>query len=164
MKFRNDQDRLLFASLFIDRKYDEGSALYCLGLTDKTYRGKVYPSLYRCYINMADITEYNFANTYFESYQHWEQLCQEEWFKPYIYRWRKELELKIKAEALKEIIAQSVSEDPKKRLDASKYIYEKVFVSSSSKGRPSKAQIKEEAVRKAQEEKLINEDWSRLVN
>lgn len=164
MTFRNEQGRLLNAGLFIDKQYDESTALYALTLVDKQYKGKTYPALYRLYIEMSDITEYNFANTYFESFQHWESLCSEEWFKPYITRWRKELELKIKAEALKEIIAQAASDDPKKRLEASKYIYEKVFVSSSGKGRPTKAQIKEEAVRKAQEEKLINEDWNRLVN
>lgn len=163
MNFRNEQGRLLISNLFIDRKYEEDAALYTLNLTDKVYKGKTYPSLYKLYIQMEDITEYNFANTYFESYQHWELLCNEEWFKPIISRWRKELELKIKAEALKEIIAQSTSDDPRKRLEASKYIYEKVFVSSNGKGRPTKAQVKEEAVRKAMEEKLITEDWNRLV-
>lgn len=163
LKFRNDQDRLMTASLFWDKQYNKEHAIYVLGNKDKEVDGKVLPSLYRLYITMSDITEYNFANEYFESYQHWQAICEEEWFKPLITRWRKELELKIKAEALKEIIAQSAAEDPKKRLEASKYIYEKVFV-EGNRGRPSKKQIKEEAVRRAQEEQLITEDWNRLIN
>lgn len=163
MKFRSDNDRLITAGLFYDKQYNKDYAIYVLSDKDREVDGVVYLSLYRLYIEMSDITEYNFANRYFESYQHWLAITSEDWFKPYIQRWRQELELKIKAEALKEIIAQSASDDPRKRLEASKYIFEKVF-NDATKGRPTKKQIKEEAVRKAQEESIITEDWKRLVN
>ena len=161
--YRNEQGRLYLRGLFLDLKYED-YAIYTLSDIDKEYKGKVYPSLYLLFMKEADITEYNFSKKYFESYQHWQALCNEEWFKPYIHRWRKELELMIKAEALKEILAQASSEDPKKRLEAAKYIYEKVVSPDLKKGRPSKEVVKEEAIRKAKEEKLISEDWNRLVN
>lgn len=163
--FRNEVGRLLGpSSLFLEPKYG-AVAIYTLSLVDKTYHNKVYPSLYRLYIQESDVTEYNFANKYFESFQHWQEICEDGGFKPYILKWRRELELKIKAEALKEIIAQAASDDPRKRLEASKYIYEKVFVGSApARGRPSKQQVKDEAQRLAQEQNLVKEDWNRLVN
>lgn len=163
MSFRTEHNNILkFSSLFLEPKYEDG-AIYTLKDIDLTHKGKFYPSLYKLYIKMSDVTEYDFANLYFESYQHWAELCEMDFFKPYIHRWRKELELKVKSGALKEIIEQSVSEDPKKRLEAAKYLYEKVYVGDKhSKGRPSKKEIKAEAQRQAQELKIINEHWERL--
>lgn len=156
--FRNLDGTLSINRIFIEFKYIPEQALYSLDLKDKVIKGKTFPSLYRLYIEMSDVSEYTFANTYFESYQHWQAICEQEYFKPHIARWRKELELKIKSAALKEIIEQSQAEDPKKRLEASKYLYEKVFIDrdGSTRGRPSKKEIKEEALKQAQEQKLID--------
>lgn len=158
MTFRTPQtDKLKLSSLFFEPKYTE-DAMYSLNDKDREYKGKVYPSLYKLYIDLADITEYNFANTYLESYQHWMLLCEEEWFKPIVARWRKEIELKVKSTALLEIVAQATSEDPRKRLEAAKYLYEKVGnPNSSARGRPSKEEIRKEAKRQAIEQKIIDE-------
>lgn len=157
------QDKLKLSTLFLEPKYIVGEAIYTLKERDKEFQGKIYPSLYRLYVEMADVTEYNFANKYLESYQHWDALCQEEFFKPYIARWRKELELKVKSTALLEIIAQSVSDDPRKRLEAAKYLYEKVYAGSEKgAGRPSKRDIKAQAEKVAKEQKIITEHWERL--
>ena len=164
MTFRTTKDQLKTSSLFYETKYDSVESLYSLSDKDKVVNGRTIPSLYKLYTNMADVTEYTFANTYMESYQHWDLLCGEEFFKPYIQRWRKELELKLKSEALVEIIRQTKDEDPRKRMEASKYLYEKVFVGDKqTKGRPSKAQIKEEAHRQAKEAHLIDSHWKDLV-
>lgn len=165
MNFRTPESNWLrLSSLFLESKYDE-TAPYTLSDADKTYKGKVYPSLYKLYIQMADITEYNFANTYLESYQHWDALCGEEFFKPVVARWRKELELKVKSGALLEIIAQSASDDPRKRLEAAKYLYEKVGIAGnkSTRGRPSKDEVTKEAKKMATEQKIIDKHWEELV-
>ena len=162
MSFRSSNDRLKLSSLFLEPKYQE-DALYTLSDKDKEYKGKTYPSLYKLYVNMADVTEYNFANTYFESYQHWDELCSQDWFKPYVNRWRKELELKIKSQALVEIIKQASSEDPRKALEASKYLYEKVYAGDkNSRGRPSKAEVRKAAQQQALEQRIVDEHWSVL--
>ena len=165
MSFRTpDSDRLKLSSLFLEPKYNVETALYTLNDRDKEYKEQTFPSLYKLYITMADVTEYNFANKYLESFQHWDALCSEEFFKPHIQRWRKELELKVKSEALLEIIAQSQAEDPRKRLEASKYLYEKVYISNSNgRGRPSKAEVRKEAERQAREQKIITQDYERLL-
>jgi len=164
MSFRTSNDRLKITNLFIDTRYDEG-AIYCLADKDKEVKGKHYPSLYRLYIEMSDITEYNFANKYLESYQHWLTLCEEEWFKPIVTRWRKEIELKVKSQALLEIVAQATSEDPRKRLEAAKYLYEKVgSQNSNGRGRPSKAEIKAETEKLAREAKILDEHSRLLAN
>ncbi len=159
--FRNNQGTLILSGLFIESGRPE-FAIYSVGHQDKTLNGKTYPSLYQLYIQMSDVTEYVFATTYFETYQHWAQLCETEFFKDHIKEWRKELELKVKSEALIEIIEQSQSVDPRKRLEAAKYLYEKVYIKDSRRGRPSKDEIKKEAMKQAKEKKLIDEHWTIL--
>lgn len=162
-KYRSESGQLLIATLFLERKYRTEYAIYSLSDVDKEYNGRIYPSLYQLYMEMSDVTEYEFANRYFESYQHWDAICQEAWFQPYISRWRKELELKIKSKALLEIIEQAKSTDPKKRFEANKYLYEKVYIGDgSTRGRPSKKQVKEEAAKQAKEQKIIDEHFALL--
>lgn len=164
-KFRTPEaNSLRLSSLFLEPKMNEAS-LYTINDIDREYNGKTYPSLYKLYIKMADITEYNFANTYLESYQHWDQLCQQDFFKPHLARWRKELELKVKSGALLEIIAQSTSTDPKKRMEAAKYLYEKVGVGdrTTNRGRPSKVEVQKEAKKQALETRIIDEHWEQMI-
>lgn len=161
--FRNDQDKLIYTGLFVE-EYASPYNMYTLSDKDKTIRGGTYPSLYRLYIEEADVTEYNFASKYFESYQHWDTLTKMPFFVPFIERWRKELELKIKSQALADIMKQAKSEDFKKAFEASKFIYEKVYVGEkNTKGRPSKKQIKEEAEKQAKESKVVLNDFERLM-
>lgn len=156
--FRNATGQLILQSLFIEYKYSREYALYTLDTQDKVSGGVTYPSLYKLYMAMSDVTEYHFANKFFESYQHWDMLCKEDFFKKHIFQWRKELELKIKSEALKEIIDQASSENPNKRMEAAKYLYEKVFVGDkTTKGRPSKAEIKRQAQQQLEEANLLEE-------
>lgn len=161
-QFRTAQGNLKLLSLFYEDIYKPDDAIYTIRDQDKEAKGYLFPSLYKLYMAEADITEYNFANKYFESYQHWRVICESDWFKPYLQRWREELELKVKSEALKEIIAQANSSDPRKRLEASKYLFEKVYVDRGA-GRPSKKKIKEEAMIQARQDKIITEDFERIV-
>lgn len=163
-KFRSKEKGILkTTSLFTDF-FSQQEPLYTLRDKEHKHNGQVYPSLYKLYMEMSDITEYDFANTYFESYQHWKLVCDHPEIKPYIDRWRAELELKVKSMALKEIIAQANAEDPKKRLEASKYLYEKVYVTKETKGRPSKQQIKEEAMKQAMLSNTILDDHERILS
>src|SRR3990167_1337022 len=92
--FKNASGARLTQALFYEETgADKSSVIYTL--KDQDHEG--FPSLYRLYIEMEDILEYEFANKYLDNWSHWEWLTQAGWFKPYVLRWRKELELKIRS-------------------------------------------------------------------
>src|SRR5574337_902614 len=65
----------LTQSLFLEIGYTEQS-IYTLKEEDYMYEGKLYPSLKRLYLEMEDLTEYEFANTYLLGWKHWKRLCE----------------------------------------------------------------------------------------
>lgn len=127
-------------------------------LKDYDYRGK--PSLYRLYMEESDPTEYRFANKYLADWQHWKRLCECEWFKETVARWREELDLKLQAEALSRIIEES-KQTGREGHSASKYLLEKGWL-KDTKGRPSKAQVSDAAHKIASENTRLKEDAARL--
>ena len=126
---------------------------------------KVYPSLYRLYMEMEDLTEYEFANKYLDGWEHWEMLNACEWFKPYVERWRKELTLKVQARALKALRAEAQSSS-KNSFVANKFLVDRGWVDKSEKshgrGRPSKDEVKKAADAIALHDKRLEEDMQRL--
>jgi hypothetical protein len=55
--------RPLTQALFLEVNYNPESAVYTRKDYDHEYKGKVYPSLKRLYLQMEDVVEYEFANT-----------------------------------------------------------------------------------------------------
>lgn len=116
-------------------------------------------------MEMGDATEYNFANKYVDGWAHWEILCNCSWFKPYITRWRRELELKIRSSALLQI--EQISKDPshKASFSANRFLLSGEWKDSPSRkgaGRPSKEEIRGYARTLAEEEKSLLEDYERI--
>ena len=138
---------------------DKASVVYTL--KDHPHNG--YPSLYLCYMQSNDLTEYEFAKEHLLNWDHWERLCNCNWFQPYLERWRKELELKIRAQALNSIIAESKS-DSKSAYQAAKFLVERGWAPKNEKGRPSKEDVKLEANRIAEIQNTISEDLERILN
>jgi hypothetical protein len=141
---------------------DKSSVVYTL--KDDPHEG--FPSLYRLYMETKDPTEWKFANAHLGGWRHWELLCESEWFKPYVERWRKELELAIKSEALARIMATGRSSS-KEAFTANRFIVEKGWEPKepqNKRGRPSK-----EEIRRAAEDHFVNarnldEDFDRLFS
>lgn len=120
-----------------------------------------FPSLYRLYMETADPTEYEFAVRYLHDWKHWLALTAAEWFKPYVTRWREELELKIKSAVLRRVIDDSLSPG-RDGQSAAKFILEKGWSEKNTKGRPSKEEIRDAADRLAQDSTRIDTDMERL--
>jgi len=155
----------LLASLFLETaKQDRGSAPYTLKDYDYEWKGQVYPSLYVRYMGMQDPIEFNFANEYLADFQHWELLCETKWFQPYAKRWRKELELQLKANSLARVLAESKA-PTREGISAAKYVLEKGWEPKdrNTKGRPTKQDIKDEAYKIATDNKLVNEHFEKFV-
>jgi hypothetical protein len=134
-------------------------------LKDHDHEG--FPSLYRLYMEYNDPTEWTFANGCLENWQHWEKLLNCNWFKPYAERWRKELELRMKSEALARILSESKTTS-KESFAASKYLLEKGWEPKESfknqRGRPSKDEVKKAAQEIAQMDKRLEDDLNRITN
>jgi hypothetical protein len=161
--FKNSTGNFYLKALFYEETLeDKTTVVYTL--KDEDHKG--YPSLYKLYLAERDPTEYRFANKYLGGWKHWQMLCEATWFAPYLARWRQELELSIKSEALARLLEEGENTLSKKYVDVNRYLLEKGWIEKDrvTKGRPSKQQIKDEAVRLAQEKSQVDEDFDRLIN
>ena len=128
----------LLQSLFIET-HRGGTAPPRYTLKDRDHRG--LPSLYRLYMAMEDLTEWEFSQKYLDSWHHWQMLSECTWFKPVVARWRQEMELKVKSKALQRL-QEMADLEGKERLQANKALleYEKYLSKPLSRrvGRPKK--------------------------
>ncbi len=164
-KFRTPQGNLVMSSLFVEYQGDQEHAIYCLKPYDFTdHKGKFFPSLYLKYLEMEDVTEYDFANAYLEGIEHWDRLCQTAFFKPHVTKWRKHLELKLRAKALARVKQVAENEDSKEHLQANKYLLDKGYVpKKQASSKLTKAQIKEAADKEVLDGDRIEEDFERIL-
>lgn len=153
--------RLLRGLFFETTMADKTGVVYTL--KDRDHEG--YPSLYRLYMEQDDPTEYTFATTHLDSWDHWTTLCECTWFKPYLSRWRKELEVRAKAKALLAIKALADNPDSKEHYQASKYLLNAGWKDKpgNGRGRPSKDDIKSEAKRQADDLRSLDDDFQRIT-
>jgi hypothetical protein len=132
-------------------------AIFTLQDEDRVIDGHTYISLYKLYMECEDLTEYDFASKYMESWKQWDRITKTNWFEPYISRWRTELELKIKARALKSIV-ETASKEGKSSFEAQKYLLAKGYIDKTTepnrRGRPSKLEVE----RKLKEEAFLDAD------
>jgi len=153
-------------SLFWELSPDKTYCKYSLKKYDYTPQGSdiTYPSLYRLYMEMEDLLEFEFANRYFDSYEHWELISKLSYMKEDVAQWRKEVELKVRARALRELRDLSITtEDSKVKVDLNKYLLNRGWIDkTNTKGRPSKEEIKKELERVTAVEKELQEDFERI--
>ena len=158
--FTNEMNGWLLQALFFETtKSDRPHCKYTL----KDYDSNGYQSLYRLYMEANDPTEYTFANQHMGGWEHWTRLCECTWFQPYVTRWRHELELRIRANALKNILSLANAEG-KDKLAANKLLLGSWGdkTEARGRGRPSKAEIKKEAHRLAEIEQNLTSDFERI--
>ena len=159
-KLRDSRGRPLTQSLFLEVGYNTEFAVYTLKDDDHEYEGKVYPSLKKLYLAHEDPTEYDFACTYLLGWQHWQRIVRNRVFSKTIEEWREELELKVRSQAVREILIQSASD---KGFQAAKWIADKGWDKRTA-GRPSNADIERETKVQAKINEEYNADVVRLIN
>lgn len=152
---------LVTKGLFLENyTSDRENVMYSLSRQDK----EGAPSLYKLYLSMEDLTEYEFALTYFESWEHWQSIAQAAWMEPYITKWRTELQIKLKSMAVKEMIKEATL-GGKNAFQALKWIIDKGWIerpAGPGRGRPSKEEIRKAAVEAAFSDTQIQDDLKRL--
>lgn len=140
--FKIDKTRLLdktgkplTQSLFLEARYEKEFAVYSLKDDDWTLDGVVYPSLKKLFIELEDVTEYEFANRYLLGWQHWKRLNNNNLLAHHFEEWREELELKVRAQAVRDIISLSAGESG--GFQAAKWLADRGWEKRGA-GRPSK--------------------------
>jgi hypothetical protein len=157
-KFRNSNNRQYLKGLFYEEvNEDKSTVIYTL--KDEDHKG--FPSLYRLYMETGDPTEYEFAVTHLDGWSHWEALTACTWFKPYVERWRRELAIKLKSQALAKV--REMAKEGKDVFAANKFLLDKGWEEKPGKGRPNKEQIKKAADEIAQHEKRVSQDFERIL-
>ena len=156
------QTKALFFETTLPEYRIEMEPEWTLKERDHLVDGKTYRSMKRIYLEMEDVTEYEFAMATLGSFTHWETLCKSPWFKEHIDQWRKELNLKLKAKAMKSII-QSATTSENLSFQAMKYLADNQYLDKASKrGRPSKEDIKAELKKEAEASRVFRDDAERI--
>ena len=160
-KFKNANGLYYTKALFLEQAHtNQDRDLILYTLHDEDYKG--YPSFYRLYMEVSDPTEYQFATQYLDGWGHWEDLCLCPWFKTYIERWRRELEVRIRSQALSRISSAASSSDNKSRIPANKYLLSGEWLPKGRAGRPTKEMVQKETKRLAEVSRQIDEDLLRV--
>lgn len=174
-KFRNSNGRRYLQGLFYETTLsDKGTVVYTLKeqdheveVVDQTTgvrERRTYPSLYRLYMEEADITEYTFATKHLDGWSHWQELCSARWFEPFLTAWRDELSRKLEAlyNARMEAIAADLAN--KGALAANKSLLEGLRKPADAKkrGRPGKGSGGDAETHQRALELQIGEDAKRL--
>jgi hypothetical protein len=125
-------------SLFLELGYAE-EALFTLKDFDHEWNGKIYPSLKRLYLEMADPTEYAFATEYLLNWRHWQRICENKVLGRHIDEWRDELEVKLRSKAILDAIHAAKDGN----FQAAKWVADRGW-STKGRGRPSKEEVERE--------------------
>lgn len=162
-KFRAGNGQRLLRGLFRETQVPgtDSAPVYTL----RDYDNNGLQSLYRLYMELEDVTEWDFAQEYLDGWDHWETLCNCTWFKDHVARWRKELNLKLAAKRIKAIIANAENPASKTSFAANKYLVEKGWLPAEERrrGRPSKEEVKAELQKQTEEALRLDEDLSRIT-
>ena len=159
-KLRESRGRPLTQSLFLEVGYNTDFAVYTQKDDDYEYKGKVYPSLKKLYLAHEDPTEYDFATTYLLGWEHWQRICRNKVFSKMVENWREELELKLRSQAVRDIIELSSGD---KGFQAAKWLADKGWDKRQA-GRPSKEDIDRETAMQSKIDQEYSADVVRLRN
>ncbi|MDB4302068.1 hypothetical protein N9924_00730 [bacterium] len=141
-KLLDSMGRPLTQSLFLEIGYKFDFAVYSLKDSDHHYRGEVYPSLKRLYLAHEDPTEYDFATTYLLGWNHWKRLNDNKVLRKHFDEWREELELKLRSQAVRDIMDQCANEGGS--FQAAKWLADRGWDKRAA-GRPSKSEQDKES-------------------
>jgi hypothetical protein len=105
-KFVDTMGRPLTQALFLEIGYTD-YAVYTLKEQDHKYKGHTYPSLKRLYLEMCDPVEFDFATEHLNGYRHWLRICENKALASHVAEWREELELKLRSQAMAQMLDMS---------------------------------------------------------
>lgn len=146
-QFKDSGGRYLTQSLFLEFNYNTDFAVYTFDGEDKEYKGKVYPSLKRLYLEAEDLTEYTFARQHLFNWEHWMKMKENKALRNHFDAWAEELEVYLRSQGLRSVVEMS-----EHNFQAAKFLSEKGW-EKRGVGRPSKSeQAREDRIRDSMSE------------
>ena len=158
-------NNFLTVSLFWEKRSAEGEKKYppLFTIKDKEHvvKGKEYVSLKRIYMSYDHVPgmEYEFAMDVFGDWLQWKEIADKSAIKDVVQEWRDEVDMRIKAAAMKTLLRQS--RDVEKGLAASRAILAGEH-KGVKRGRPSKAEVEREKKLAAGMRENLDADLARL--
>lgn len=148
----------------LDLSENKDVSLYTLKDQDHEVNGKKYPSLRRLYIETADPTEYEFAKLFLDGWSHWKKLRACSWFQEYLNEWMEELEVKLRSQALSNVIDMSKSKTHQQHWQANKFLADRGWIPTEKQvtGPKTREKIRAEAEKINSGNVEILDDWKRL--
>lgn len=161
--FKALNGNLLFKPLILEFSRDEDRDRVLYTLKDEDVSPTIR-SLKRLYMEQDDISEYTFATLYFYNFDHWERLTHLYWFTPFITKWRRELEVKIRSKALSKLVEISKG-DSNQAAAVNKYLLEGKWKDKQGNIKPKKfATSKKELDSSLELPTGIDKDYDRLIS
>jgi hypothetical protein len=152
-KFKDEKGRYIVQGLFLEDRYNKDLAVFTFDGEDKEYKGEMFISLKKRFIEYGDPNEYLFAKEYLYDWDHWQRLCQNKIISRHIEKWREELYNSLRSEGIQTLIDLGTEG---KSYQAAKYLAECGW-DIQKRGRPSKEEIEGEVKRRANEQEEFNE-------
>lgn len=155
-KLKDTMGRPLTQGLFIDFNYDDKYAVYTLEDEDKEYKGVVYPSLKKLYLECEDPTEYQFSKKHLLGWRHWQRLKENKALRKHFDEWREELEVALVCEAV-----MTIRDNSPANFQAAKWLADRGWDKKGA-GRPSKADAEREKRISSKVDEQLNADIVRM--
>ena len=150
-------------SLFLEIDYDVDIAMYTLKEEDYEYKGKLYKSFKKRYLEIGDPTEYEHSQRLTDNYKHWKQLVGSTHPKivQLMSECREELEVKLRSQGVAQIASDAL-EESRTAMTSAKWLADKGWEPKRKAGAPSKAEKKREMKIQTAMEAEIDNIASRL--
>lgn len=143
-KFKGYGNKWLSEALFLESaQTSEEHCLYSLMPWDKRKGGVFYPSIHKLFVEMGDVSEWNFANKYFDGYQHWLQVKASAFFKPVYAAMVEELHAKIQGESVQKMIEQMKAGEASQATLS--YLANKGYIEKAAVGKPKRKKPEDKA-------------------
>lgn len=163
--FFNGSNKIKTRSLFYELEPDQKEdCIFTLKDEDLVIDGKKLISLKRLYLNLVvnDPTEYEFAQEVFGSWEVWEAISVQRSFKAIIEKWRSEVAVKIKSEAIRSI-SEEMRSGGRSSFSAAKLLLDKGWIDKETFDSKTKKKLKEKEEQENKEARsLLLSDAERL--
>lgn len=156
-RFKDSYGKYITQNLFLEFSYDTEKAVYTFADEDKEYKGVIYPSLRKLYLEVGDPTEYEFATKYLWGWEHWKRILGNKILREEVDKWREELEVKLRAAGVRAALAQTNGS-----FNAAKWAADGGW--DVKRGRPTKAEKERERKRREAAVKETEADADRIVH
>jgi len=154
-QLKNASGKFITKSLFYELSYiNPKHSVFTLKDQDIEFEGKSLVS--------GAPTEYEFSQIVFGSWDHWQAIAKSPFVKPYISKLRKEVEVKVRSDAIK-AIAEEMKSNGRSSFSAAKLLLEKGWLDKETASK-AKQKLKEKEEEEMNKEalSLLSEDANRL--